>query len=51
MEFGYAYLLIVFTVICVVSSDAQNSELVDKIDKLELTAFGENPCQNCTVEQ
>ena len=51
MEFGNAYLLLAFTVICVVSSSAQNSELVDKIDQLELSVFGKNPCQNCTVEQ
>ena len=46
MEFGNAYLLLVSTVICVVSSNAQNLELVDKIDKLELSVFGENLCQN-----
>ena len=40
MEFGNAYLLLVFTVICVVPSSAQNLELVDKIDKLELSVFG-----------
>ena len=51
MEFGNAYLLLAFTVICVVSSSTQNLELVDKIDKLELSVFGENPCQNCMVEQ
>ena len=37
--------------ICVVPSSAQNLELVDKIDKLELSVFGKNPCQNCMVEQ
>ena len=51
MEFGNAYLLLVFTLICVVPSSAQNLELIDEIDKLELSVFGKNPCQNCTVEQ
>ena len=50
MEFGHAHLLIMFTVICVVSSDIQNSELTDKIDELEIIVFGENLCQNCTVK-
>ena len=50
MEFGHTHLLIMFTVICVVSSNTQNLELADKIDKLEVIVFGENPCQNCTVE-
>ena len=50
MEFGHAHLLIMFTVICVVSSDIQSLELTDKIDELEIIIFGENPCQNCTVE-
>ena len=50
MEFGHTHLLIMFTVICVVSSDIQNSELTDKIDELEIIVFGENLCQNCTVE-
>ena len=39
MEFGNAYLLLVFTLICVVPSSTQNSELVDNIDKLELSVF------------
>ena len=51
MEFRNAYLLLIFTVICAVPSSAQNLELVDKIDKLELSVFGKNPCQNCMVEQ
>ena len=50
MEFGHTHLLIMFTLICVASSDIQNSELTDKIDELEIIVFGENPCQNCTVE-
>ena len=32
------------------SSNTQILELADKIDKLEVIVFGENPCQNCTVE-
>ena len=51
MEFGHTHLLIMFTVICIVSSNTQNLELVDKRDKLEVIVFGKNPCQNCMVEQ
>ena len=43
--------MFVFTIMCVVGSDTQNSELLEKIEKLELSTFGENPCQNCMVEQ
>ena len=51
MEFrNCAYLLLV-SFICVVPSNTQNSELIDKVDKLELSIFGKNPCQNCMVEQ
>ena len=50
MEFGHTHLLIMFTVICVVSSDTQNLELTDKIDELEIIVFGKNPCQNCMVQ-
>ena len=50
MGFGHTHLLIISTVICIVSSDMQNSELLDNINKIELSVFGENLCQNCTVE-
>ena len=51
MEFRHTHLLIISTVICIVSSDTKkNSELLDTINKMELSVFGENPCQNCTVE-
>ena len=50
MEFGHTHLLIMFTVICVVSSNTQNLELADKIDELEVIVFGKNLCQNCMVE-
>ena len=50
MEFGHTHLLIMFTVICVVSSNIQNSELTDKIDELEIIVFGKNLCQNCMVK-
>ena len=49
--FKSPYLLFVFTIMCVVASNAQNLELLEKIEKLELSTFGENLCQNCTVEQ
>ena len=49
--FESPYLLFVFTAMCVDTSDAQNSELLEKIEKLELSTFGKNPCQNCMVEQ
>ena len=49
--FKSSCLLFVFTIMCVVASDTQNSELLEKIAKLELSTFGKNPCQNCMVEQ
>ena len=50
MGFGHTHLLIISTVICIVSSDMQNSELLDNINKIELSVFGKYPCQNCMVE-
>ena len=49
--FESPYLLFVFTVMCVVTSVAQNLEVLKKIEKLELSTFGKNPCRNCMVEQ
>ena len=49
--FKSSCLLFVFTIMCVVASDAQNSKLLEKIEKLELSTFSKNPCQNCMVEQ
>ena len=50
MGFGHTHLLTISTVICIVSSNMQNSELLDNINKMELSVFGKNPCQNCTVK-
>ena len=47
MGFGHTHLLTISTVICIVSSNMQNSELLDNINKMELSVFGKNPCQNC----
>ena len=49
--FKSSCLVFVFTIICVFASNVQNSELLEKIEKLELSTFGKNPCQNCMVEQ
>ena len=38
-----------FSLLC--ENDAQNLELLERIEKLELNTFGENLCQNCMVEQ
>ena len=50
MGFGHTHLLIISTVICIVSSNTQNLDLLDNINKTEFSLFGENPCQNCMVE-
>ena len=50
MEFGHTHLLIFSTVICIVSSNTNNSELLDNTNKMELSVFGKNPCQNCMVQ-
>ena len=47
----YLHLLFAFAIMCVVTSDVQNLKLLERIEKLELSTFGKNPCQNCMVEQ
>ena len=50
MELKSIYVLLVLSM-CTVLSGVQNSKLMDRLNKLEMTIFDENLCQNCTMEE